>query len=144
MRWTRKKNAFLWYCWGNKAIAKAKDWGTVADDAGYRRVLCGSHMVLSTALHEFQGLAVQEAVACGCLPLVPDRLAYPEFFPAACRYPSHPQDAGREAAGLAEQLVRLAGQYEQGVLPTAPPITDLGWPALSGRYEEVMAAAAGR
>jgi glycosyltransferase involved in cell wall biosynthesis len=120
------------------------EWGTVADDADYRRVLCGSHVVLSTALHEFQGLAVLEAVACGCLPLVPDRLAYPEFFPAACRYPSHSQDAGREAAALAERLVRLAGQYERGVLPAAPPVTGLGWPVLAERYGEVMAAAAGR
>ena len=120
------------------------EWGTVADDAEYRRVLCGAHVVLSTALHEFQGLAVQEAVACGCLPLVPDRLAYPEFFPDACRYPSHPQDAGCEAAALAERLVRLAGQYERGVLPAAPPVTGLGWPVLAERYGEVMAAAAGR
>lgn len=43
-------------------------------------------VVLSTALHDFQGLAIQEACIMGCLPLVPDALAYPEFIPANYRY----------------------------------------------------------
>jgi hypothetical protein len=42
--------------------------------------------VVSTALHEFQGLSVLEASQAGCLPLVPDRLCYPEMYPADCRY----------------------------------------------------------
>jgi len=32
MRWTIKKNIIMWYCWGNKAIIKAKDWGTPKKD----------------------------------------------------------------------------------------------------------------
>jgi glycosyltransferase involved in cell wall biosynthesis len=120
------------------------EWGTVEGDDDYRRVLRGSHVVLSTALHEFQGLAVQEAVACGCLPLVPDRLAYPEFFPDACRYPSHPEDAEREAGVLAERLALLAEQHRRGDLPAAPVSTPVDWPALAGRYAEVMALTAGQ
>ncbi|MFV1974047.1 MAG: DUF3524 domain-containing protein, partial [Thiohalobacterales bacterium] len=77
-------------------------WGFVKEEEEYRRILCESNVVLSTALHEFQGLAVQEAVACGCIPLVPDRLAYPEFFGPEYRYPSVPDDSQTEGAGLAE------------------------------------------
>jgi glycosyltransferase involved in cell wall biosynthesis len=120
------------------------EWGTVADDAGYRRVLCGSHVVLSTALHEFQGLAVQEAVACGCLPLVPDRLAYPEFFPVEYRYASHPLDADREAEELGRHLLRLAEQHNKGALPQPPAVTRLDWSVLAARYDEVMLETAGR
>jgi glycosyltransferase involved in cell wall biosynthesis len=119
------------------------EWGTVEGDDDYRRVLRGSHVVLSTALHEFQGLAVQEAVACGCLALVPDRLAYPEFFPDACRYPSHPEDAEREAGVLAERLALLAEQHRRGELPAAPVSTPVDWPALAGRYAEVLSLTAG-
>ena len=39
----------------------------------------------STARHEFFGIAVVEAIACGCLPWLPDRLSYPELVPQELR-----------------------------------------------------------
>ena len=114
-------------------------WGTVVNDDNYRRVLCGSHVVLSTALHEFQGLAVQEAVACGCVPLVPDRLAYPEFFPEVFRYPSCLDDAEREAGIIAERLTQLAKQHRAATLPAPPDLSRLAWPAMTDRYATVLA-----
>ena len=38
--------------------------------------------MLSTARHEFFGVAVVEALLAGCLPWLPDRLSYPELLPA--------------------------------------------------------------
>ena len=38
--------------------------------------------VLSTARHEFFGMAVAEALVAGCLPWLPDRLSYPELVPS--------------------------------------------------------------
>lgn len=52
----------------------------------YQKVLVESDIVLSTAQHEFQGLAVMEAVAAGCIPVLPDNLAYPNFFDAQYLY----------------------------------------------------------
>ncbi len=46
----------------------------------YQALLQQSNVVLSTALHDFQGIAVLEGVAAGCIPVVPNRLAYPELF----------------------------------------------------------------
>ncbi|WHI46312.1 DUF3524 domain-containing protein [Microbulbifer sp. TRSA001] len=46
----------------------------------YRQVLRHSHIFLSTAYHEFQGLAVMEAAILGATPLVPDEQCYPEFY----------------------------------------------------------------
>ena len=44
--------------------------------------LCtGCDWVLSTARHEFVGMAVTEALVAGCLPWLPSRLAYPELVP---------------------------------------------------------------
>lgn len=60
--------------------------GYVADRAEYCRVLAGADVVLSTALHDFQGLSVLEAVTLGCTPLTPAALVYPEYLPPDCMY----------------------------------------------------------
>jgi len=54
--------------------------------ADYTALLRSSDIAVSTALNEFFGLAMLEACYAGCAPLVPDRLAYPELYPAGCRY----------------------------------------------------------
>lgn len=48
----------------------------------YRAMLQRADWVLSTARHEFFGMAVAEALLAGCLPWLPDRLSYPELVPA--------------------------------------------------------------
>jgi hypothetical protein len=48
--------------------------------------LSAHDFVLSTADQEFQGLAIQEAMASGCIPVVPDALSYPEYIPVEYRY----------------------------------------------------------
>lgn len=47
----------------------------------YARWLWKADVVVSTALHDFFGAAVVEAIYCECLPLLPNRLAYPQFIP---------------------------------------------------------------
>ena len=54
--------------------------------AEYAALLAGSDIAVSTADNEFFGLAMIEASYAGCMPLVPDRLAYPELYPPALRY----------------------------------------------------------
>jgi glycosyltransferase involved in cell wall biosynthesis len=109
-------------------------WGMVEAAVDYQHLLQQSHVVLTTALHEFQGVAVLEAVASGCLPLAPDRLAYPEFIPAAHRYPSYPDDPGRESAAIAEHLRRLYVRYHEDALPAAPAVHRLSWSSLLPAY----------
>jgi glycosyltransferase involved in cell wall biosynthesis len=48
----------------------------------YRAMLDRADWVLSTARHEFFGMAVAEALLAGCLPWLPNRLSYPELIPA--------------------------------------------------------------
>ncbi len=45
----------------------------------YHQILGQADIVVSTALHDFQGLGMLEAIAAGCTPVAPDRMAYPEY-----------------------------------------------------------------
>ena len=64
----------------------AGEIGFVESRTEYLAKLSAHDFVLSTADQEFQGLAIQEAMASGCIPVVPDALSYPEYIPAEYRY----------------------------------------------------------
>jgi len=55
-------------------------FGYVEERRTYLKLLSRADLVVSTAEHEFYGMAVIEAVRCGVRPFLPDDLAYPEFF----------------------------------------------------------------
>ena len=56
-------------------------FGYAESEAAYARLLRDADVVLSTAVHEFFGVSVVEAIYCGAAPVLPDRLSYPELIP---------------------------------------------------------------
>ena len=98
-------------------------FGNLDERTDLLALMARADVVLSTALHEFQGLAVLEAVQKGCIPVVPDRLAYREMYPAGFRYASHPADPQADAAAAAEILLAVAAGLTRG-RSTGP--TDIG------------------
>lgn len=105
--------------------------GFVESRDEYWRILASADVALSTARHEFQGLAVLEACAAGATPLVPDALAYRELFGAKWRY--------RNDADLCDQLVARVREVERwratDPRPAALPFT---WPRLAPRWERFL------
>lgn len=72
--------------------------------AEYEQLLGKAQFVVSTAIHEFQGLSVQEAVTAGAIPVLPDDLCYCEQYSDLYRYPS--VDVGVAA----QRIISLAGK----------------------------------
>jgi len=54
----------------------------------YYKMLCSSKVIFAPSRHENFGLSVIEGMAAGCIPIVPDALAFPEYVPDECRYRS--------------------------------------------------------
>lgn len=62
--------------------------GFLARRDDYVSMMKRADLVISTSRHEFFGIAVQEAIHCGCHPLLPNRLSYPELIPKTLRTPT--------------------------------------------------------
>ena len=92
------------------------EFGFTKDRSKYLALLQSSHVVVSTSEHDFQGLSILEAMACGCRPLVPDRLAYPEFIDPGFRYQSH-EDHAVEARSAITLLKSWIGNLPAGQVP---------------------------
>ncbi len=117
--------------------------GYLDSKAEYVAWLSGADIILATATHEFQGLSVIEAVAAGCIPVLPDRLAYAELFESGYKYPDCGGDIGQEAQGavdLIEHQARLVMAGESSV----PGVEHLGWAQMKRGYGEVMMGVVGR
>ncbi|MFQ5490993.1 MAG: glycosyltransferase, partial [Phycisphaerae bacterium] len=108
--------------WAKEFFAEHIDgWGYQESREEYVAVLRDADVVVSTADHEFFGLAVAEAVAAGCYPLVPNRLAYPELLNADD--PANLTDFFYEggAGGLAARLADLGDRVGRDSLWHSQP-----------------------
>lgn len=72
----------------------------MADEDTYRSLLWTADITVSTAVHEFFGISILEAIKCHTFPILPRRLSYPELLPESfhriCLYDSQ--------QGLVERL----------------------------------------
>ena len=114
------------------------EFGFIDDKQHYRDILLASDVVLSTALHDFQGLSVLEGVQSNCTPLLPNALVYPEYFDKQFLY-----DVDKSAAdNCADQLAHWAQLKLAGKLPKAPSIEPFTWHKLADSYRNLILATA--
>ena len=106
----------------------------------YLEILHRADVVVSAARNENFGLAVAEAIAAGCWPVVPDALAYPDVIPAEFHDASlyGPGDLGthlREVLGL----VAKGASAPEGL---ATSMRRFDWPtvaeAMDDRLEQLL------
>ena len=89
--------------------ARLVHFGYAESEAAYARLLWDADVVLSTAVHEFFGVSVVEAVYCGAAPVLPNRLSYPELIPPAL----HAAYLYDDIAGLLARLKALLTRKER-------------------------------
>jgi len=101
-------------------------FGHLPDRNRYLELLAQGDIVVSTAHHEFFGVAVIEAVRAGCLPVLPNRLSYPELFADTYLYP---EDGLYEHLKAAVSAGRRLGTAEGRALTER-----FSWSCLADRY----------
>ncbi len=113
---------------------RIETWGPLERPA-YEALLARAQIAVSTARHEFFGVAMLEATHFGAHPLVPDRLAYPELFPAEHRYAD---------GTLAERLEALCRAWTGGELDLRASRTTItaphGLDRVGPRYAMLLAS----
>ena len=115
--------------------------GYVASRAEYEALLGQADYVVSTADHEFQGLAVGEAIQYGCLPLLPDRLSYPDLVATNNCFASGgatPKSIDVQAKALADQLQawQCMNEDKRQQRWQNMPVRDYQWSILGPLYQQ--------
>ncbi len=123
-----------------RLAGRIMNFGYVESRADYCRLLLESDVVVSTAVQEFFGISVVEAVYAGCAPLLPDDLSYPELLPegvhGTCLY------AGRD--DLKARLVRwIERPGEPRSMDLSAEMRRFGWDQVAPMLDAAMERACG-
>ena len=116
-------------------------YGYAEDFEEYSRLLHRADLVVSTSVHEFFGVAMMEAIYCGCHPLLPDRLTYPELIPSSLHRPLlHAPVLYGDDEELFQILQRiLKGKERPLPVSTLQSIPEhLDWSTQISRYDELF------
>ncbi|HEX7071512.1 MAG TPA: DUF3524 domain-containing protein [Rhodothermales bacterium] len=116
-------------------------YGYAEDFTEYSRLLHRADIVVSTAIHEFFGIATMEAIYCGCHPLLPARLSYPELVPETLHRPLlHAPILYESEDDLFHILARVLQGLDRPLpVPTLKSIPEpLDWNRQIVRYDQLF------
>jgi glycosyltransferase involved in cell wall biosynthesis len=122
-------------------------YGYAEDRRRYLELLASGDVVVSTSNQENFGIAMVEAIAAGCRPVLPKRLSYPEIVPErfheSCLYTSQRSllDTLRRAVSAQSERGRDLGPEQMRALQDAMMTYD--WSRSAPRLDAVLAEIAG-
>lgn len=123
-----------WKRYGSRIL----HYGYVENDEQYGNLLQKGDFVISTAHHEFFCTAILEAVYCGCHPLLPRQLTYPEIIPKRLQEPLlHGPVFYEDETDLFRKMKRLLDGTEKKLpLQTLQTIIrEFEWSRIIERYD---------
>ncbi|MGM0738515.1 MAG: tRNA-queuosine alpha-mannosyltransferase domain-containing protein [Bacteroidota bacterium] len=126
-----------WKRYGSRIL----HYGFVENTEQYSRLLQMGDFVLSTSQHEFFCTAIMEAVYCGCHPMLPRDLTYPELMPRALHEPllHGPVFYDDETDLFRKMKKMLDGTQKKLPLPTLQSINrELDWSRIINRYDTMF------
>jgi glycosyltransferase involved in cell wall biosynthesis len=107
-------------------------WGFATDQATYAHWLARADILPVTAVQDFFGGSVVEAIYADTFPILPDRLAYPEHLPAS-RHDRHFYSSPEEGYSLLRQVItQIAAVREERFRPY---VRCYDWSELASRYD---------
>ena len=114
-------------------------FGFIENRERYIELLRRCDVVLSTAEHDFQGLAIQEACTLGCTPLVPNALVYPEYIGSEHLY-SFDENAEDEinCAGILHRLEDWQKMLAKSIALPKVSLDDFSQQTLRPKYAELL------
>jgi glycosyltransferase involved in cell wall biosynthesis len=127
----------------SRLVHEVIHYGYAEDFAAYSTWLWRGDLCVSTARHEFFGAATAEAIYCGCYPVLPNRLGYPELIPQYLR-----------PKCLYDSFSGLINRVKDYLIGGRPPPEDMealrscvagfDWSEMSIRYDRRLEEIAGR
>ena len=113
-------------------------WGPLESREEYLNHLGTCDVIVSTAVHEFYGVAMLEGFWAGCLPICPNRLSYPEIYPKECLY-NTPGQLTKQLRQLCKNPGLARQKWEKVVVKMDWNL--YSWDGLQERYREILGAA---
>jgi len=101
----------------------------------YAELLCKADLIPVTSKQDFFGGAIVQAMYCGVLPLLPNRLAYPQHIPTDLRA-SLIYDGDADLVPKLKKLMATYKNFDKSLLKAHVFVYD--WSKLSGEYDSVM------
>lgn len=108
-----------------------------ADRDLYEDLLHDSSVVVSTAKHEFFGIAAVEAMAAGAVPVFPNDLSYPELIPTELHHMTLYQ-SDDELDDLLSEAVESQQRRSQVRPVLEPAMSGFSWKNIASRYDDAL------